>query len=92
MFECADPHIAAVLICTLASSLLNLCMYVHVPCVSGEEVDMFECADPHIAAVLIKMFLRELPEPLLTFSAYSNVVGIAGEQKYQCNRQWNLSY
>ena len=46
----------------------------------GEEVDMFENADPHMAAVLIKMFLRELPEPLLTFDSYNTVMGIRGER------------
>lgn len=33
--------------------------------------DLYE--DVHVAAVVLKTFLRELPEPLLTFRAYSRV-------------------
>ena len=47
--------------------------------VLGKEVDLFEYGDPHVAAVLIKLFLRDLPEPLLTFQAYSKIVGIRSE-------------
>lgn len=43
-------------------------------------MDLFESADPHMAAVLIKMFLRELPEPLLTFEAYSKVMGFGSKR------------
>lgn len=46
---------------------------------AGERVDLFESADPHMAAVLIKMFLRELPEPLLTFRAYSKVMSFGSK-------------
>ena len=35
--------------------------------------------DPHVAAVLIKMFLRELPEPLLTFDLFDEIVHFQGE-------------
>lgn len=33
--------------------------------------DLYE--DVHVAAVVLKTFLRELPEPLLTFRAYGRV-------------------
>ena len=33
----------------------------------GVEVDFYDYADPHLAATTLKMFLRELPEPLLCF-------------------------
>ena len=41
---------------------------------------MFDGAttDPHLVAVLLKMFLRELPEPLLTYNAYGTVTQIRG--------------
>lgn len=32
--------------------------------------------DVHIAAVILKTFLRELPQPLLTFKAYEQILGI----------------
>ncbi|KPP79695.1 hypothetical protein Z043_100706 [Scleropages formosus] len=41
---------------------------------SGEVVDFFQLDDVHLAAVILKTFLRELPEPLLTFQLYTDVV------------------
>ena len=35
--------------------------------------------DTHVAAVLIKKFLRELPEPLLTFRSYDDIMRIQGK-------------
>jgi Rho GTPase-activating protein 1 len=40
----------------------------------GHEVDLESHGDPHLAAVLIKLFLRELPEPLLTFDLYDPIL------------------
>jgi Rho GTPase-activating protein 1 len=40
----------------------------------GHEVDLDSHGDPHLAAVLIKLFLRELPEPLLTFALYKPIL------------------
>ena len=41
---------------------------------------MFQVAsDVHMAAVLIKLFLRELPEPLLTFEAYETIGELKGQ-------------
>lgn len=34
--------------------------------------------DPHLAATTLKMFLRELPEPLLTFSLHSQISQLKG--------------
>ncbi|XP_060767045.1 rho GTPase-activating protein 1 [Neoarius graeffei] len=41
---------------------------------SGEQVNFFEIDDVHLAAVILKTFLRELPEPLLTYKLYNDVV------------------
>lgn len=32
--------------------------------------------DMHVPAVILKTFLRELPQPLLTFQAYEQILGI----------------
>ncbi|MCJ8747450.1 hypothetical protein PDJAM_G00153690 [Pangasius djambal] len=43
---------------------------------SGEKVNFFEMDDVHLAAVILKTFLRELPEPLLTYKLYNDVVNL----------------
>ncbi|NXT88385.1 RHG01 protein, partial [Anhinga rufa] len=40
----------------------------------GVPVDFQQYEDVHLPAVILKTFLRELPEPLLTFGLYSHVV------------------
>ncbi|XP_064368750.1 rho GTPase-activating protein 1 isoform X2 [Dromaius novaehollandiae] len=40
----------------------------------GVPVDFQHYEDVHLPAVILKTFLRELPEPLLTFDLYSHVV------------------
>ncbi|NXX74648.1 RHG01 protein, partial [Urocolius indicus] len=40
----------------------------------GEPVDFQQYDDIHLPAVILKTFLRELPEPLLTFNLYNHVV------------------
>lgn len=40
----------------------------------GNTVDFRKYEDVHLAAVILKMFLRELPEPLLTFALYDDIV------------------
>ncbi|XP_054939256.1 rho GTPase-activating protein 1 isoform X2 [Physeter macrocephalus] len=42
---------------------------------SGLPVDFDQYNELHLPAVILKTFLRELPEPLLTFDLYSHVVG-----------------
>ncbi|XP_072234104.1 rho GTPase-activating protein 8-like [Leuresthes tenuis] len=44
----------------------------------GKPVDFEQYEDVHIPAVILKTFLRELPEPLLTFRVYSQVQEILG--------------
>uniref|UniRef100_A0A3Q1GZ58 Rho GTPase activating protein 1 n=1 Tax=Acanthochromis polyacanthus TaxID=80966 RepID=A0A3Q1GZ58_9TELE len=44
---------------------------------SGGTVDFREMEDVHLAAVILKTFLRELPEPLLTFQLYNDIVNFA---------------
>ena len=46
---------------------------------SGHEVDLESHGDPHLAAVFIKLFLRELPEPLLTFDLYQPILNLRCE-------------
>jgi hypothetical protein len=36
----------------------------------GLDVDLSTCEDPHVVSGLLKLYLREMPEPLLTFAAY----------------------
>ncbi|CAB4027764.1 rho GTPase-activating 8-like isoform X2 [Paramuricea clavata] len=42
----------------------------------GETVQFVWEEDTHVAAVLLKKFLRELPEPLLTFQLYDDIMRI----------------
>ncbi|KAM3850769.1 rho GTPase-activating protein 1 [Diretmus argenteus] len=44
---------------------------------SGETVSFTEMEDVHLAAVILKTFLRELPEPLLTFALYNDIVNFS---------------
>ncbi|XP_062236205.1 rho GTPase-activating protein 1 [Platichthys flesus] len=44
---------------------------------SGAEVNFRELEDVHLAAVILKTFLRELPEPLLTYQLYNDIVNFA---------------
>ncbi|KAJ8245578.1 hypothetical protein GJAV_G00272260 [Gymnothorax javanicus] len=39
----------------------------------GKQVDFEQYGDVHVPAVILKTFLRELPEPLLTFQLYERV-------------------
>ncbi|KAG9352162.1 hypothetical protein JZ751_020575 [Albula glossodonta] len=41
---------------------------------SGEAVNFSQMEDVHLAAVILKTFLRELPEPLLTYQLYNDIV------------------
>ena len=45
---------------------------------TGERINFNEIGDVHLAAVLFKMFLREMPEPLLTQELYEPMKTIHG--------------
>eukprot|EP01133_Synstelium_polycarpum_P016008 gene16008-19046_t len=40
----------------------------------GERCDLFQEVDPHAIAGLLKLYLRELPEPLLTYDRYDKFI------------------
>ncbi|KAM7116817.1 rho GTPase-activating protein 8 isoform 1-T1 [Molossus nigricans] len=42
----------------------------------GKAVNFDDYGDVHVPAVVLKTFLRELPQPLLTFKAYEQILGI----------------
>ncbi|XP_076200186.1 rho GTPase-activating protein 8 [Aptenodytes patagonicus] len=42
----------------------------------GKSVNFDDYHDIHIPAVILKTFLRELPQPLLTFECYDHIIGI----------------
>ncbi|EDL04450.1 mCG141063, isoform CRA_b [Mus musculus] len=42
----------------------------------GKPVNFDDYGDMHLPAVILKTFLRELPQPLLTFQAYEQILGI----------------
>uniref|UniRef100_A0A1A8JZS1 Rho GTPase activating protein 1 n=1 Tax=Nothobranchius kuhntae TaxID=321403 RepID=A0A1A8JZS1_NOTKU len=44
---------------------------------SGAVVSFREMEDVHLAAVILKTFLRELPEPLLTYQLYNDIINFA---------------
>lgn len=44
----------------------------------GGSIDITEIEDPHLITGIIKLFLRSLPEPLLTFQLYQEFVEVAG--------------
>lgn len=46
---------------------------------TGLPVDFLQYEDVHLPAVILKTFLRDLPEPLLTFGLYSDVVNFYSE-------------
>ena len=43
---------------------------------SGEVVDYSKIVDIHVAAGLLKLYLRELPEPLFTFDLYDKYTAL----------------
>lgn len=48
---------------------------------AGRPVDFDQYQDVHLPAVILKTFLRELPEPLLTFRVYTQVQELLGESE-----------
>ena len=65
-----------------------LCQFFVVT--AGESVDFSQSGEVHCAAVIIKKFLRELPEPLLTFKLYDAIIGIPS--KCWGWLAWHLAY
>lgn len=57
----------------LSLSLLSLCF------ASGKPVNFEQYSDVHVPAVILKTFLRELPEPLLTFTLYNQIQDLISE-------------
>ena len=55
------------------SMISNSCLDVFF-FISGERVDFAVEGDEHIPAVALKIFLRDLQEPLLTFDLYQPVL------------------
>lgn len=49
------------------------------PAAAGKPVNYEEYEDVHVAAVILKTFLRELPEPLLTFALYGQILDITSK-------------
>uniref|UniRef100_A0A8C3SK92 Rho GTPase-activating protein 8 n=1 Tax=Chelydra serpentina TaxID=8475 RepID=A0A8C3SK92_CHESE len=45
----------------------------------GKPVNFDDYGDIHIPAVILKTFLRELPQPLLTFESYDQILGITSD-------------
>lgn len=52
---------------------------------SGEEVNFAEMEDVHLAAVILKTFLRELPEPLLTYQLYNDIINFQSKSSHVSN-------
>ena len=62
---------------TLRRALAAICfpgrlLRFHPHSHAGENVDLFEVKDPHTVSGLLKLYIRQLPEPLGTFEYYSD--------------------
>lgn len=42
----------------------------------GEDVNLEKVRDPHVVCGLLKLYLRELPEPLMTFQLYEPLIAV----------------
>ena len=40
----------------------------------GDDVDFSGCKDPHVVSNVLKLYLRELPNPLLTAESYQKFI------------------
>ena len=59
-------------LCLSSSGKLSLLSGLYLPS-SGKPVVFEQYGDIHVPAVILKTFLRELPEPLLTFPLYHQI-------------------
>ena len=48
-------------------------------CDSGEKLDFSHCTDINVVTSLVKLYLRELPIPVITFDAYNEVMKATSE-------------
>ena len=46
----------------------------------GKQVDLTQCDDPHTVANLLKLYLRELPEPVFTYDLYRPLLRVQEAQ------------
>ena len=44
-------------------------------------MDLSTCRDPHTVASLLKQYLRELPEPILTFDMYDSYISAVRDNR-----------
>ena len=51
--------------------------FLYFKSTTGEDVNYAEYKDPHLVANLLKIYLRELPDPLLTYALYPRFVEAA---------------
>ena len=77
MSFCPSVSIAHI-IYSLVREALRVHILVFVAAI-GCDVDMDTYGDPHLVAVLIKLFFRELPEPLMTFDLYQPILQISSK-------------
>jgi len=54
---------------------------------SGEDPDFFEMQEPHLVANLLKIYLKELPEPLFTYNLYPQFVAASTDYEAAINFQ-----
>lgn len=58
----------------------------------GDDVNYAECQDPHLVATLLKTYLRELPDPLMTFALYPRFVEAASSFIFLNQTKQNSSH
>ena len=73
------------LVSVLCITLAKVCWTYHTFschtlhwCISGEVVDLSQYQDLNIITGVIKLYLRELPIPLITFDAYNEIMKATG--------------
>ena len=54
------------------------CLSLSVGFLAGENVDLLNVGDVHTVGSLLKLWFRELPEPLLTYELYDCFLAAAG--------------